>query len=129
MLSSVCSKSEALQIPIHFALTRLKLGVCVARCRAGDGPADVPDVWLLVVRGAASQVRALVTDLSDSHAAIDSWASANSSRWISHAPHHVPQRVLPTADASVPPYLDTHNCHQWWRPEIIATFSSCRGRW
>ena len=82
MLSSVCSMSDALQIPIHFALTRLESEVCVARCRAGDGPVDVPDVWLQVIRGPTSQVGALVTDVSDSPAAVDYWASANCSRWI-----------------------------------------------
>ena len=72
MLSSVCSKSEALQVPIHFALTRLKSGVCVARCRAGDAPVDVTDVWLQNIRAPTSQVRALLTDVSDSPAAVDS---------------------------------------------------------
>ena len=39
------------------------------------------------------------------------------------------QRILLAADASVPPYLDTPNSHQWCTLEIIATFSSCRCRW
>ena len=55
-----------------------------------------------------SQVRASVTDVCDSPAAVDSWASASALFTSdSHAPHHVPQRILTTADASVPPYLDT----------------------
>ena len=71
-MSSVRSKSQALQVPINFALTRLESGVCVARCRTGDGPVDVPDIWLQVIRGLGSQVTALVTDVSDSPAAVDS---------------------------------------------------------
>ena len=63
----------------------------------------------------ASQVRASVTDVSDSPAAVDSWASATCSR---------PATNQNNCRCSCPSHLDTRNYHPLQRLEIIV-FSSC----
>ena len=113
---------ETLQVPSHFASTPLNSGVRVARCRAGDGPVDLPYVWLQVIRGACPkserQSRMSVTRQQQST--------------LGHQPPHCSRRIpmlritslnesqqLPML-LSLPVWT-----HQLWRLEIIATFSSC----
>ena len=124
MLSSLCNRSETLQVPSHFALTPPNSGACVARCRAGDGAVDVPDVWLQVIRGPCSKSerwsRMSVTRQQQStlghRRTVHVGFPCSASR---------PATNQNNCRCSCPSHLDTRNRHHWWRLEMIATVSSC----